>query len=91
MSERCEVCENFRPEGDLKPGRALVRRWFGNREVTLCRAHVAIAEGSDVRTLEDLRALYRESKGRRSFVPRRAREWSGVRKAGRRAADTVPR
>lgn len=97
MHQRCEVCENFRPEGDLKPARTLEEVSFGSlslgsRRVLLCRAHAGIAQNSGVTTLEELRELYTEQKGKRSYVPRRARS-SAVAKnppargAGRRAGD----
>ena len=58
MQQRCEVCENFRPEGDLKPGRKLEEVTFGTRRVLLCRAHAGIAHNSGVTTFEELRELY---------------------------------
>lgn len=73
MQQRCEVCENFRPDGDLKPGRKLEEVSFGTRKVLLCRAHAGIAQNSGVTTLEGLRELYTEQHGNRSYVPRRAR------------------
>jgi hypothetical protein len=94
MQQRCEVCENFRPEGDLKPGRALEEVTFGARRVLLCRAHAGIAENSGVTSFEELRELYTEQHGARSYVPRRARSLSSVpktkpRSPGRRASDRV--
>lgn len=94
MQQRCEVCENFRPEGDLKPGRKLETVQFGSRKVLLCRAHSGIAANSGVTTFAELRELYTEARGMRSYVPRRAS--SSVAKAkpkkparspGRRASD----
>ncbi len=73
MQQRCEVCESFRPEGDLKPGRVLEAVSYGKRTVLLCRAHAGIAASSGVTTFDELRQLYRESRGQRSYVPRRAR------------------
>jgi hypothetical protein len=96
MQQRCEVCENFRPEGDLKPGRVLEAVSYGKRTVLLCRAHAGIAATSGVTTFEELRELYRESVGQRSYVPRRARlspskakakAQSEPRSPGRRASD----
>jgi hypothetical protein len=75
MQQRCEVCENFRPEGDLVPGRKLL----------LCRAHAGIAANSNVTTFEELRELYTEQHGSRSYVPRRAQ--SLARTPGRRLRD----
>jgi hypothetical protein len=95
MQQRCEVCENFRPEGDLKPGRVLEAVAYGERTVLLCRAHAGIAASSGVTTFEELRELYTESSGLRSYVPRRARlapaksraKKGKTRSLGRRASD----
>jgi hypothetical protein len=94
MQQRCEVCENFRPEGDLKPGRVLEAVKFGSRIVLLCRAHAGIAQSSGVSSFEELRELYTEQHGARSFVPRRARIASASanvtpRSAGRRFGDSA--
>ena len=98
MQQRCEVCESFRPEGDLKPGRTLEAVKYGSRLVLLCRAHAGIAESSGVSSFEELRELYTESNGHRSYVPRRARiapadltsrRKVAKRSAGRRATDGV--
>jgi hypothetical protein len=92
MQQRCEVCENFRPEGDLKPGRVLEAVKYGARIVLLCRAHAGIAQSSGVTSFEELRELYTEQHGARSFVPRRARIAPAASKAkprstGRRIGD----
>ena len=86
MALRCEVCENFRPDGDPRP-LELVRVPLGKRIVLLCTGHARIAENSGVSNFEQLRELYGESEGRRSFVPRRAprSRWEGSQ--GRRASD----
>jgi hypothetical protein len=83
MVQRCEVCENFRPEGDLVKNRKLVDVSFGKQTVVLCVAHARIAENSDVKSWQELRELYHESEGKRSFVPRRGRR-SQPRRAGER-------
>jgi hypothetical protein len=85
MQQRCEVCENFRPEGDLKPGRPLEEVTFDSRKVLLCRAHAGIARNSAVTTFAELRELYTEQHGSRSYVPRRTR--SLARTPGRRLND----
>lgn len=91
MQPRCEVCQNFRPDGDLKPGRQLEEVSFGSRQVLLCRAHAGIAQSSGVKTFEELRELYTESSGQRSYVPRRARvgapQRGKLRSPGRRVSD----
>ena len=95
MHQRCEVCENFRPEGDLQPGRKLEEVRFGTRKVLLCRGHAGIAQNSGVTTFEELRELYTEQHGVRSYVPRRARALPAptkkrpARSPGRRASDSV--
>jgi len=95
MQQRCEVCENFRPEGDLKPGRQLEEVTFGTRKVLLCRAHAGIAQNTGVTTFAQLRELYTEHHGSRSYVSRRARTASAptkkgaTRSAGRRLSDSL--
>jgi hypothetical protein len=91
MGQRCEVCENFRPEGDLEPGRTVVEVSFGERNVVLCSGHAQIAENSAIGSLDALRDFYRESHGNRSFVERRGRAPGVVsgerRQTGRRFRD----
>ena len=90
MAQRCEVCERFRPSGDLQPGRELSKVSFGERSVLLCRAHAGIARNSGVESLEALRELFAESDGMRSYVARRepAASVAGKpRSSGRRATD----
>jgi len=90
MEHRCEVCESFRPQGDLGPARALLEVSFGDRRVLLCRGHAGIAQNSQVASIEELRALYAESEGKRSFISRRARDGADngkPRSAGRRTSD----
>ena len=91
MNRRCEVCESFRPEGDLRAARELLPVSFGERTVLLCRGHAGIAENSGISTLAELRTLYAESEGQRSYIARRARIAQGAsgkpRSVGRRATD----
>jgi len=91
MEHRCEVCESFRPEGDLGAGRELLLVSFGERSVLLCRGHAGIAKNSAVSSIDGLRALYAESHGQRSYIARRARiaqsNAGPARSAGRRVAD----
>ena len=79
---RCEVCEGLRPGAEYGERYRVVEVAFDARTVRLCVAHARIAEGSGVKSFEDLRELYGE--GRRSFVPRRGIERPG---SGRRATD----
>ncbi|HYP99824.1 MAG TPA: hypothetical protein VER96_14210 [Polyangiaceae bacterium] len=90
MEHRCEVCESFRPRGEQGPARELLEVSFGERRVLLCRGHAGIARNSEISTFEELRALYAESDGKRSFIGRRAQSGSPTgkpRTAGRRASD----
>jgi hypothetical protein len=89
MAHRCEVCEQFRPSGDLQPGRELSNVAFDERHVLLCKAHAGIAQNSGVSTLAGLRELFAESTGQRSFVTRRGYASAGAkaRSPGRRATD----
>ncbi|MES1174145.1 MAG: hypothetical protein ABUL62_07425 [Myxococcales bacterium] len=91
MEHRCEVCESFRPQGDLGAARELLEVPFGERSVLLCRGHAGIAKNSGVSTLGELRALYAESQGQRSYIARRARITQAnagrARSVGRRVSD----
>ncbi len=89
MEHRCEVCESFRPQGELGAARELLEVNFGERTVLLCRGHAGIARNSEITTLEALRELYAESAGQRSYIARRARAVRslGGRNPGRRATD----
>ena len=91
MDQRCEVCESFRPQGDAHGPREPLRVAFGERSVLLCRGHAAIAKNSQVASLSELRALYAESAGQRSYIARRAplskSLGSAPRSVGRRATD----
>jgi len=90
MEHRCEVCESFRPQGDLGPARPLLEVSFGDRRVLLCRGHAGIAQNSQVASFEELRALYAESEGKRSYVSRRAPDGPSAgkpRSSGRRSSD----
>jgi hypothetical protein len=94
MAQRCEVCERFRPNGDLQPGRELLSVSFGERCVLLCRAHAGIAKNSGIASLSELRELFAESRGKRSFVSRRSRAANTSASAkprgvGRRASDAA--
>lgn len=91
MEPCCEVCESFRPRSELKAASATLLVAFGERSVRLCRAHALIAANSAVSTLAELRALYAESSGQRSYVARRAPASSSgaPRTPGRRLSDIV--
>jgi hypothetical protein len=67
MKTRCEVCSALgRPAG----GRTR-RVLTGDRSVTLCRAHALVLEGVPLADTTELRAVFRETGGRRSLVGRR--------------------
>lgn len=88
MTQRCEVCESFRPEGDLQAARPLLEVSFEARKVLLCRGHATIAANNGVSTLAGLRMLYAESTGQRSYVARRAPgPFTADRSGGRRLSD----
>ena len=88
MRERCEVCQNFRPDVEFAGDRNTVLVPFDVRPVRLCVGHARIAKNSGVTTFEGLRELY--GSGRRSFVPRRTPGGDATyerRSYGRRATD----
>lgn len=91
MSQKCEVCEAFRPESSgVFPEDKLVYMEFPTRTVRICVGHARIAQNSGVHSFEELRELY--GSGRRSHVPRRGTEmFEGSdekrRSAGRRESD----
>ncbi len=91
MEHRCEVCDSFRPRRALDPARELLEVSFGERRVLLCRGHAGIARNSQVSAFDELRTLYAESDGKRSYIARRAQSASASegspRSAGRRAGD----
>jgi len=90
MAHRCEVCDSFRPRRELDPTRALLEVTFGERRVWLCRGHAGIARNSQVSSFDELRALYAESEGKRSYIARRAgakKSDGAPRSAGRRSGD----
>ena len=70
----------------------------GDRYVTLCRAHALVLEGLPVAGTAELRALFREPRGKRSLVERRealdrrafpARPEGRRRGGGRRSGDAA--
>lgn len=84
MEHGCYVCHNFRPRANLRE-RPLTRVSFDNHEIVLCELHKCVALSCGVRTFDDLREIYGESDGRRSYVARRT---DGERRlTGRRSSD----
>jgi hypothetical protein len=64
---------------------------FGGRSVLLCRGHAGIAKNSGASSLAELRELFAESDGKRSYVARRGSASAGAkaRFPGRRASDAA--
>ena len=58
----------------LENARGVAYVAFGKRTVGLCRVHAFIAAQHKVTTLGGLQHLFRENRGRRSFLPRRTPE-----------------
>jgi hypothetical protein len=84
MPTACDICSQFRPAANERD-RMVTTMIFEGHLVLICQAHRRIAEANGVRTFEDLRELYGESDGRRSYVPRR--DHAGGRAGGRRVTD----
>lgn len=82
MRRECEVCASFRP-GTLRG--ELVEMRFADRAVHLCAGHARIARNLGVIGLAELRAVFSENTGRRSFVQRRTQKRGAS--SGRRSAD----
>jgi hypothetical protein len=96
MQSQCEVCASFRPDlrstSDSFEG---VELQFFNRSVRLCALHAYLARAFKVTTLQGLRSLFRENRGKRSYVSRRVPISSAASverrsmTAGRRARDLI--
>jgi hypothetical protein len=70
MLRRCEICEESSAK---EPAPKKLRRvLFEERIVMLCDAHAERARAEDARTLDELRALFREPRGQRSLLSRRS-------------------
>jgi hypothetical protein len=73
MQRRCEICEASAAGSDKAPAEKKLRRvLFEERIVMLCDAHAERARSQDARTIEELRALFREVSGQRSLLSRRS-------------------
>ncbi len=86
MGQRCEVCENFRPEGDLEPGRKLVEGAYGERNVVMCAGHAQIAENAEIVSSRRSADFYRESHRKKKKKKKKkkkttARSWSDCARA----------
>ncbi len=93
MENCCEICSGFLSRARLERSTIrVVAVPFEERTLLLCTTHAYIAAEFGVSTVSALRHLFRESAGRRSFVPRRKpqerRGESDQRSSrGRRASD----
>ena len=90
MEHGCDVCHNFRPQANLRE-RPLTRVSIGHHVIVLCELHKCVALSCGVTTFAELRDIYGESNGRRSYVPRRTGERASLpdeqRQTGRRSTD----
>jgi hypothetical protein len=99
MARHCEICAaRSLSEGRGSPKKKRLQRLLVHeRIVAVCDEHAALAGGA--RTVEELRGLFAEGKGRRSLVDRRAPldrrlfpprpEGRRARPAGRRKSDAA--
>jgi hypothetical protein len=89
MQRRCEICESSPGASAREPAKKLRRVLFEERIVVLCDAHAERARVQDARTIDELRALFREAGGKRSLLSRRSpldRRVFPARPEGRRAS-----
>ena len=89
MASRCEVCASIRPD---RIASELSEVSLDGRRILLCAGHAQIAKNTAVTSLEELRDLYRESDGERSYISRRSRGYESAGAAerasiGRRESD----
>ena len=99
MARNCEICAaRSLSEGRGAPRKKRLQRVVVHeRIVAVCDEHASLASGA--RTIEELRGLFLEGKGKRSLVDRRAPldrrlfparpEGRRARPAGRRKSDVV--
>jgi hypothetical protein len=97
MHHHCEVCANFRPglRSDIDSGERIEIQFF-KRKVTFCTLHAHLVNSFRVTTIQGLRSLFRENRGKRSFVSRRVSSPESLTvdrrqpHLGRRASDLAP-
>jgi hypothetical protein len=70
MARRCEICETLNP--NVRPATRLQRFLVKERVVALCTEHADAFREQRPETLEQLSRLFREGRGRRSLLSRRA-------------------
>jgi len=71
MPSQCVVCAGFLTE--QSENGVVAELEFEAVRVGLCRTHAYLARFAKASSLEQLRATFRETNGRRSFVARRLR------------------
>jgi hypothetical protein len=72
MENCCEICAGFLTRARLAGSRGQVTEVvFEEQTLLLCATHAYIAAELGVTSVTALRHLFRESSGRRSFLPRR--------------------
>ena len=89
MTRSCEVCAGKRPASRPKKPHKLRRILIEDRLVALCEPHAEHVQKHDPGSVAELRALFRERRGKRSAVGRRTpvdRRVFPARPEGRRAA-----
>lgn len=94
MENCCEICTGFLSRARLERSAIrVVAVPFEERTLLLCTTHAYIAAEFGISTVSALRHLFRESTGRRSFMPRRRAPDKAARSGeqrslrGRRATD----
>lgn len=88
MTRSCEVCAGKRPLARSHKAHKLRRVLIEDRLFALCDAHADYVRMHDPGSVAELRALFRERRGKRSVVDRRTpldRRMFPARPEGRRA------
>jgi hypothetical protein len=89
MTRSCEVCAGKRPLSRAHKAHKLRRILLEDRLIALCDPHAEYVRKHDPSSVDELRALFRERRGKRSAVSRRTpldRRVFPARPEGRRAA-----
>lgn len=73
MAKYCEACSALSPEGSKASNSRRVRNVLvGDRIVHLCEVHADVVLKEDLSSVTELRAVLRETTGKRSLVDRRS-------------------
>jgi hypothetical protein len=73
MAKGCEVCGSKKDARAVRSAAAKLRRFLvADRVMMLCDGHAAVLRAASPCSLPELRALFRETWGKRSLVARRA-------------------